>query len=137
MAVLVLVAMFLVGIGIALVDIGKSYGCAKLGSTIGKDLRSKLYNKIQMLSLSYIHEKRPGALMNRIMHDTGRIRMFMEHVFCNLFTVVIMFVAVVIYMLVLNWKLALISFIFVPIAIIMKCFTSLAIAYQFVILRLP
>ena len=119
-AMLVLVAMFLVGIGIALVDIGKSYGCAKLGSTIGKDLRSKLYNKIQMLSLSYIHEKRPGALMNRIMHDTGRIRMFMEHVFCNLFTVCIMFIAVVIYMLVLNWKLALISFIFVPIAAVVS-----------------
>lgn len=115
LAAFFLLAMFFVGMAGAVINIGKSYCCAKLGSTIAKDLRSKLYQKIQMLSLSYIHEKRPGALMNRLMHDTGRIRMFMENVFCNLFTVCIMFVAVVTYMLVLNWKLALVAFIFVPI----------------------
>ncbi|MGN1084639.1 MAG: ABC transporter transmembrane domain-containing protein, partial [Lachnospiraceae bacterium] len=115
-AVLLLAAMFLLGIGIAAVNIAKSYCCAKLGSVIARDLRSKLYRKIQILSLSFIHEKRPGELMNRLMHDTGKIRFFMENIFCNLFTVCIIFVCVVIYMLVLNWKLALVSFIFVPIA---------------------
>jgi len=116
MAMLLLLAMFCVGIAGAAINIGKSYCCAKLGSTIAKDLRSKLYQKIQMLSLSFIHEKRPGELMNRLMHDTSRIRFFMENVFCNMFTVCIMFVAVVLYMLFLNWKLALVAFLFVPIA---------------------
>jgi len=115
-----LFAMFLVGMAGALINIGKSYCCSKLGSIIAKDLRSKLYHKIQMLSLSYIHEKRPGALMNRMMHDTGRIRHFMENVFCNLFTVCMMFVGVVIYMLILNWKLAVVAFIFVPIAAVVS-----------------
>ncbi|MCH5273077.1 MAG: ABC transporter ATP-binding protein [Lachnospiraceae bacterium] len=116
LAFFLLAMMFLLGIGIAAVNIGKSYYCAKLGSTLAKDLRSKLYSKIQILSLSFIHEKRPGELMNRLMQDTGRIRFFMEDVFCNLFTVCIIFISVVVYMLILNWKLALISFIFVPIA---------------------
>ncbi|MDD6035379.1 MAG: ABC transporter ATP-binding protein [Lachnospiraceae bacterium] len=120
LAILFLLAMFFVGIAGAAINIGKSYCCSKLGSVIAKDLRSKLYQKIQMLSLSYIHEKRPGALMNRLMHDTGRIRSFMEDIFCNLFTVCIMFVAVVLYMLILNWKLAVIAFIFVPIAAVVS-----------------
>ncbi|MBQ9768518.1 MAG: ABC transporter ATP-binding protein [Lachnospiraceae bacterium] len=120
MAFLLLAAMFLLGIGIAAINIAKSYCCAKLGSVIARDLRSKLYRKIQILSLSFIHEKRPGELMNRLMHDTNKIRFFMENIFCNLFTVCIIFVSVVVYMLVLNWKLALISFIFVPIAAAMS-----------------
>lgn len=116
LAFLLLGGMFLLGIGMAAINIGKSYCCAKLGSAIAKDLRSRLYQKIQILSLSFIHDKRPGELMNRLMHDTSRIRFFMENIFCNLFTVCIIFVSVVVYMLVLNWKLALIAFILVPVA---------------------
>lgn len=116
LAFVLLGGMFFLGISMAAVNIGKSYCCAKLGSAIAKDLRSRLYQKIQILSLSFIHEKRPGELMNRLMHDTSRIRFFMENIFCNLFTVCIIFVSVVIYMLILNWKLALIAFIFVPVA---------------------
>ncbi len=116
LAFVLLGGMFFLGLSMAAVNIGKSYCCAKLGSAIAKDLRSRLYQKIQILSLSFIHEKRPGELMNRLMHDTSRIRFFMENIFCNLFTVCIIFVSVVIYMLILNWKLALIAFIFVPVA---------------------
>ncbi len=113
-------AMFLLGIGIAIINIAKSYCCAKLGSTIARDLRSGLYRKIQMLSLSFLNEKRPGELMNRLMNDTNKIRRFMENIFCNLFTVCIIFVAVVVYMLVLNWKLALVSFLFVPLTAVLS-----------------
>lgn len=109
------ILMFIVGFGSAWINIGKSYCCAKLGSKLSKDLRSKLYVKVQELSLSYIYEKRPGELMNRLMNDTARIRGFMENVFCNMFTVVIIFFSVVIYMVWLNWQLAIVSFIFVPI----------------------
>lgn len=120
LAFVLLGAMFLLGIGIAAINIAKSYCCAKLGSMIAKDLRSKLYRKLQILSLSFINEKRPGELMNRLMNDTNKIRFFMENIFCNLFTVCIIFVAVVVYMLVLNWKLALVSFLFVPLAAAMS-----------------
>lgn len=119
-AVILLVLMFIIGFGSALINIAKSYCCVKLGSKICRDLRSKIYNKIQILSLSYIHEKRPGELMNRMMNDTGKIRGFMENVFCNMFTVCVIFCFVVVYMLILNWKLALLSFVFVPLAAILS-----------------
>ena len=120
MAFVLLGLMFFIGVAVALNDVAKSYCCSKLGSKISRDLRSKLYHKIQILSLSYINEKRPGELMNRLMNDTARVRFFMENVFCNLFTVCIMFVSVLAYMLILNWKLALLSFIFVPIAAVLS-----------------
>lgn len=109
--------MFGLSIGIVIVNISKSYLCSKLGSTISMDLRKKLYAKIQILSLSFINDRRPGELMNRIINDTGRIREFMEDVFCNLFTVVIIFVFDIVYMLILDVKLALLAFVFAPVSV--------------------
>ena len=120
LAMLCLFGMFLTSAGIVFINAGKSYLCSKLGAYIGEDQRKKLFDKIQKLSLSFINDRSPGELMNRIMQDTGRIKDFFANVFCNLFTVFILFISVVIYMLVLNWKLALLAFAFTPLSLIMS-----------------
>lgn len=55
--------------------------------------------------------------MNRIVFDTGKIREFMERTFCNMFTVCFYFLCDIIFMLALNWRLALLTFIFIPIVV--------------------
>lgn len=115
-----LIIIFCLSIGMVIINIIKSYLCAKLGSMLSMDLRAKLYHKIQILSLSFINDRRPGELMNRVVHDTARIKQFMQDVFCNMFTVLIIFTFDIIYMLILDVKLALISFIFVPIALVLS-----------------
>ena len=109
--------MFLLGAGIVVINVLKSYFCTLLGARIAKDLRKTLFDKIQTLSLQFINDRRPGELMNRVVNDTGSIREFMQNTFCNLFTVVFIFAWDVIFMLILNWKLALFSFITVPIGV--------------------
>ncbi len=111
---------FCLSIGMVILNIVKAYLCAKLGSMLSMDLRAKLYHKIQILSLSFINDRRPGELMNRVVHDTARIKQFMQDVFCNMFTVLIIFIFDIIYMLILDVKLALISFIFIPIALVLS-----------------
>lgn len=111
--------MFALSAGIVVINILKSYYCTVLGAKIAKDLREKLFAKIQILSLSFINDRRPGELMNRIVFDTGKIRDFMERTFCNMFTVCFIFACDIIFMLVLSVKLALLSFIFIPIAVIL------------------
>lgn len=108
--------MFSLSVGIVVINILKSYYCTVLGATIAKDLREQLFAKIQILSLSFINDRRPGELMNRIVYDTGRIREFMERTFCNMFTVCFIFICDMIFMLALNVKLALLTFIFIPLA---------------------
>ncbi|MCM1245398.1 MAG: ABC transporter ATP-binding protein/permease [Roseburia sp.] len=108
--------MFFLSVGIVVINILKSYYCTVLGAKIAKDLREKLFAKIQILSLSFINDRRPGELMNRIVHDTNGIREFMERTFCNMFTVCFIFACDIVFMLVLSVKLALLSFIFIPIA---------------------
>lgn len=70
-----------------MINILKTYYCTVLGATISKDLRQRMFSHIQILSLNFINDRRPGELMNRIVFDTGKIREFMERTFCNMFTV--------------------------------------------------
>lgn len=112
--------MFVMSAGIVFINAGKSFLCAKLGAHVGEDLREQLFTKIQQLSLSFIGDRSPGELMNRILHDTARIKDFFANMFCNMFTVVIMFVVLCIYMLVLNWKLAILAFVFAPLTVILS-----------------
>lgn len=116
-ALICLAIMFLLSVGIVVINVLKSYYCTVLGATIAKDLREKLFEKIQILSIGFINDRRPGELMNRIVFDTGKIREFMERTFCNMFTVCFIFVCDIIFMLALNWKLALLTFLFIPVVV--------------------
>lgn len=123
--------MFLLSVGIVVINILKSYYCTVLGAKISKDLRENLFAKVQILALGFINDRRPGELMNRISFDTQRIREFMERTFCNMFTVCFIFLWDVIFMLALNVKLALLSFLFVPLAVGMTYFFRKTIHRRF------
>ena len=112
-----LAMMFSLSVGIVIVNILKSNASAKLGAKISADLRTKLFRKYQELPISFINDRRPGELLNRITSDTMYIRMFMEDVFCNLFAVLFIFIWDVIFMMALNLRLSLITFLFVPVAV--------------------
>ena len=112
--------MFLLSVGIVVINILKTYYCTVLGATISKDLRQRMFSHIQILSLNFINDRRPGELMNRIVFDTGKIREFMERTFCNMFTVCFIFACDIIFMVLLNVKLALLAFVFIPAAVFVK-----------------
>ncbi len=114
MVVCCLGLMLLLGAGGVILNVSKSYWCAKLGSKISSDQRIKLFRKIQLLSLAYIGDRSPGELMNRVSRDTGRIRNFMNDTFSNMFSITLLFPCVGIYMFILDWKLAFVAILFVP-----------------------
>ncbi|MCD8380360.1 MAG: ABC transporter ATP-binding protein/permease [Lachnospiraceae bacterium] len=93
--------------------------CVRLGASISMTLRQKLYYKIQALSLSFLNKRQPGVLMNRISRDTRQIRQFMEEVFCDMFSALLTMVFSLAMMLYLNWKMTLLTFVFVAIAFIL------------------
>ncbi|MCR5727548.1 MAG: ABC transporter ATP-binding protein/permease [Lachnospiraceae bacterium] len=114
-ALLVVLGMFGLSLGIIFINLGKAYMCSKLGTNISSDMRRKLYQKIQLLSLSFINDRKPGELMNRVVNDTARLNEFMADTFCNLLTVFIIFIFDVVIMLILDWKMALLAFAFIPV----------------------
>lgn len=83
----------------------RSLTCAKLGASLSMSLRTRLYYKIQSLSLSFINKRKPGELMNRVTRDTRRIRVFIEEVFGDMFSSLITMIVSVVMMLTISVKM--------------------------------
>jgi subfamily B ATP-binding cassette protein MsbA len=110
MVVTVLVLFFLKGV----FGFFQSYLMSDIGQSVVRDIKSKLYAKIQSLSLNYFTHKRGGELMSRINNDVrlvenavsyGSTDLIYQSLQVVIFSVVIFFI---------YFKLALVSFIFVP-----------------------
>ncbi|MBR5739265.1 MAG: ABC transporter ATP-binding protein, partial [Lachnospiraceae bacterium] len=83
--------------------------CVKAGANIGRNLRGRMYHKLQLLGMDFIHKRKAGELMNRIQGDTDRILNFMTEVFNGMFSVALFCVVILIIMLIQNAVLTLFS----------------------------
>ncbi len=98
---------------IVIINILKHKWCVSLGAKISMDLRSMLYEKIQMLSLSFLNTRKPGELMNRVVQDTSQIRRFMEETFSEMFSLLFTMIGSLIFMIVIDIKLTFLSTMFI------------------------
>lgn len=87
----------------------KYWLCVSMGALISMDLRKRLYMKIQTLSMSFLNERKPGELMNRVASDTTQIRQFMEEVFGSMVSTLVTMIGSLVFMLLINWKLTLMT----------------------------
>jgi len=96
-----------------------SFVLAKTIPWIVQDLKLKIFEAMQRLSVGFYTSKRTGSLMNRINQDANNIYWFfvdgLPFVVVNTFT----FIGVIILMCILNFKLAIICAAVLPIAVFM------------------
>lgn len=102
-----------------LLEVYRYWHCMSLGTSLSMILRRKLYYKIQSLSLSFINNRKPGELLNRVSQDTNQIRRFMEEVFGDMFSTLLTMVVSLIVMFVISWKMTLLSLVFVVIVFVL------------------
>ncbi|MDP9236253.1 MAG: ABC transporter ATP-binding protein/permease [Chloroflexota bacterium] len=90
---------------------------------VAYDIRNDIYNHLQRLSFAYHDKAQTGQVMQRATQDVEGIRMFVNMGFIRLIYVVILLVSTLALMVWVDWKLALLSWAFIPptalIAIIM------------------
>ncbi len=79
-----------------------------------KDMRIRIYDHFQKLSLRYYHDKQTGVLMSRTVNDTANLETLIAHVIPEISVNVLIFVSVTVILLFVNWKLTLLTFIPVP-----------------------
>ena len=89
----------------------------KLGYSIIKDIRMKLYKHMLNFKMSYFDTSSVGKLVTRAVTDIEQIANFFGQGFFMIVGDLLTMVAVVIAMLFLSWKLALITLIVLPIII--------------------
>jgi len=99
-------------------DYGQAYWMNYVGLKVIADLREKLYNHLQRLSLSFFTKTPTGTLISRITYDVNLIQSSVSNAVTGLikdaFTILGL-TGVIFYR---NWKLAIIAFIVFPLAII-------------------
>lgn len=103
-----------------LVEVIKNWTFVSFGARLSMNIRKRMYQKIQELTLSFIMDKKPGELMNRVARDTGMIQRFMQECFGHMFSCIITMVGATSIMLVLDVKMTLISVVFLPIVFILS-----------------
>ncbi|MCH5187851.1 MAG: ABC transporter ATP-binding protein [Oscillospiraceae bacterium] len=78
------------------------------------DLRVKLYNHLQKLSMSFFHDKQTGQLMSRILNDTEKMELFIAHAAAEILASAVIFLGVMIMLFTINVTLALVSIAVIP-----------------------
>ncbi len=92
---------------------------AKLSSTAIRDIKNDAFNAMSRLSLSFYVNKQTGGLMTRVLSDSERVRNFfidgLPMIFVHGITIIVTFII----MFRLNWKMALLACILLPLLVFM------------------
>lgn len=99
----------------AVFSYGQTYLMNWVGQKVIMDIRVQLYDHMQKMSFRYLYKSRIGDLISRITNDVMILQNLVTNVIIDLVVQSITFVAVIIFLLILNWRLAVITFVVLPI----------------------
>jgi ATP-binding cassette subfamily B protein len=108
--------MVLIAIGRGLFNFGQSFWAEAVSQGVAYDLRNRIFTKIQNLSFSFHDQAQTSQLLTRITSDIEQIRTFVGTSLIQVVGAVVTLVTISIIVLIMNWKLALITLGMVPLA---------------------
>jgi ATP-binding cassette subfamily B protein len=97
---------------------GFIYLAGVLGERIRYDMRRNLFNHLQELSLSYYDRTPVGWIISRVTSDTDRVAELVTWGLLDVTWGILNILTAMIFMVIINWQLALIVFAFVPVIVI-------------------
>ncbi len=89
-----------------------------LGERVQYDLRQKMFNHLQDMSFSYFDRTPVGWIMSRVTSDLGRIAELVTWGLLDVTWGMMNIVTAVYFMLIINWKLALIVMAVIPVLVV-------------------
>jgi len=85
------------------------------GQSVMHDLRLRLFGHIQQLSVAFFTKNPVGRLVTRVTSDVQNLHDFFTSIITVFFKDVFLLLGIAVVLLVMNWKLALICFVMLPI----------------------
>ncbi|MCL2372282.1 MAG: ABC transporter ATP-binding protein/permease [Defluviitaleaceae bacterium] len=116
---LVVAIIVLVRLLTTLLNMTYQFVLAKTMPWIIYDLQLRIFGAMQRLSVSFYTSKRTGSLMNRVGRDARNIYWFFVDGLPFILINTALFIGVFIMMLVLEWRLALVCIVIVPVSLVM------------------
>ncbi len=95
-----------------------SFLMKSIGYKVGKKLRDDLFGHIIYQSSDYFDYKSTGDLMSRLTNDVDKIQVAVAGSMGDLIREMFILFALLVYIFITDWRLALISFVIVPVAVI-------------------
>lgn len=99
----------------ALFSVTQARTISRVSQSILDEMRRKVFRKIQSLTIHDLDKYGTGRLITRSTNDVETINEFYSDVFLNLFRDVFLLAGIVVMMLTLDWRLALLSFLAIPV----------------------
>jgi ATP-binding cassette subfamily B protein len=106
--------MVAIAIATAAIGVWQTYISNVIGQRVMHDLRAAVYGHLQQMSLAFFTRTRTGEIQSRIANDIGGIDSVVTTTATSVAQNATTVIATLVAMLVLNWRLAAISLVFVP-----------------------
>ena len=84
------------------------------------DLQSKVYAKLQQLSMKFYHDKQTGQIMSRVTNDTNRVELLIAHSGPDILVNLVIIIGVTIILFAINARLAALSLIAIPVLLVLS-----------------
>jgi len=113
---LMIAAVLIIGAAVArgVFQFLQTYTGEFVAQRVAYDIRNSIYDRLQRLSFAYHDKAQTGQIMQRATQDVEGIRMFMSLGVIRLVYVFVLLIATLTVMVLTSWKLALVSWIFIP-----------------------
>jgi ATP-binding cassette, subfamily B, bacterial len=95
-------------------SVWQTYISNAVGQRVMHDLRSAVYQRLQQMSLAFFTRTRTGEVQSRISNDIGGLDNVITNTATTIASNITTVIGATVAMCILNWKLAIISLIFVP-----------------------
>ncbi|MBI4443494.1 MAG: ABC transporter ATP-binding protein, partial [Acidobacteria bacterium] len=105
-------------LGKAICEYLANYLVNYVGFSVIMDLRNQLYERIIHQSLGFFHRHSTGQLMSTIINDIEKIQLAVSNVLADFLRQSFTLVGLMLVVFVLDWRLALVSFVLLPLVMI-------------------
>jgi len=108
----IIAAAFLIGAGFHWT---RNWGWNSFAQNIQHDVRTDTYDKMQRLNMDFFADKQTGELMSILSNDVNRLERFLNDGMNSFFRLSIMVLGISVILFSMNWQLALIALVPVPV----------------------
>jgi ATP-binding cassette subfamily B protein len=98
----------------AAISVAQTYLTTVVGQHVMQDLRNRLYEHLQSMSLRFFTGTRTGELQSRLQNDVGGVQNVVTNTVSSVLSNVVTVLSTVVAMVILSWQLTLLSLAVVP-----------------------
>jgi ATP-binding cassette, subfamily B, bacterial len=99
----------------AAISVAQTYLTTVVGQRVMQDLRNRLYEHLQSMSLRFFTDTRTGELQSRLQNDVGGIQNVVTNTASSMLSNIVTVLSSVVAMALLSWQLTLLSLAVVPV----------------------